>query len=47
VSPNFPVVLVGAALVGAVGSPALTAIAVIATVAGGFIIARRRQIRGY
>lgn len=42
---NFPILLAGVAVVNAVGSPALTAGAMVAVVVGGFAIARRQQSR--
>lgn len=41
----LPTALVAAAVVGAVGSVALTAAAMVATAIGGYVIARRAQIR--
>lgn len=43
---NFPIVLTAAVFIGCVGSPTLTAAAMVVTVAGGFVIARRAQVRG-
>lgn len=44
-NPNVPTAVVAVIFVGAVGNPWLTAVAMLATVAGGFVIARRRQVR--
>ena len=45
-NPNFPVVLMAAVLVGLADKPWLTAVAMVTVVAGGFVIARRAQVRG-